>query len=197
MKRWRTFTPYRDRPLCFIDVEGTGVKPGYHEVTEIGIRHTELGPHRIQVAPQHLNRADPESLKISKYNAMDWAEAEPFPKIAAQLTDYLEGATIVGHNICGYDIPMIQAEYESARLDHDALFRDVVDTMSLARVFLVPLGLNLLSLKACMKFIGADYDGAHSAYDDTEFAEKLYNYITNNLKWHGKKDGKLIQEALF
>ena len=197
MKQFRSFVPYRKRPFCFFDIETTGLKPGYHEITEIGFRHTEKGGLCLQIAPQYMERAEPEALQKSGYNTADWAEARPFKDNAAKIAEFLEDATIVGHNAAGFDVPFLKAEYESAGLDHDHLFRDVVDTQALARVHLVPMGLNLVRMEACMKFMGVEYVGAHNAYEDAVFAEKLYQFITENLKWHGHREGKRIQEALF
>lgn len=196
MRTFRRFTPYRDRALCFLDVETTGTKPGFHEVTEIGLRHTEKGGLCLQIAPHHIERAEQEALQKSGYNTADWANAKPFDSLVPKITEYIEDATIVAHN-APFDVSMLQGEYDSACLSHDELFRDVIDTMALARIFLVPLGLNLLNLQSCMKFIGVEYEGGHNAYEDTVFCEKLYRYIIENLKWHGRNKGKRIQEGLF
>ena len=197
MRAFRPFKPYRNRPLCFLDVEGTGTKPGYHEVTEIGFRHSVKGGLCIQIAPEHIERAQPEALKISRYNSSDWAEAKSFMDELPRIMPFIDGATLIGHNLFGYDVPMLRGEFESRGLEHDHLFRDIIDTMSLARDFLVPLGLNRIGMAACMKFIGEEYEDAHNAYSDALLAEKLYNYIHKNLKWHGLRDGKQIQEGLF
>lgn len=197
MRGFRPFKPYRSRPLCFLDVEGTGTKPGFHEITEIGLRHEDKGGLCIQIAPRHIERAQPEALRISRYNSSDWADAPTFKKALPKFLEYLEDATIVGHNIWGYDIPMLQGEFEMNGFDHSYLFRDIIDTMLLARDFLVPIGLNKLGLGPCMSFIGEDYDDAHNAYADVLYCEKLYRFIKSNLKWHGNRDGKRIQESLF
>lgn len=196
MRQYRNFTPYRNRPLCFFDVETTGLKAGYHEITEIGFRHTEKGRLCLQISPKHMGRAEPEALKKSGYNSADWAEAISFKKAAPKIVEFCEDTTLIGHNAL-FDVSMMKGDFESADLSHDGLFRDVVDTLALARVFLVPIGLKMLNLESCMKFIGEPYEGAHNAYDDAVFAEKLYRYITENLKWHGRKDGKRIQEDMF
>lgn len=196
MREFRRFIPYRDRPLCFMDVETTGTKPGLHEVTEVGIRHEKLGDICIQIAPKYMDRAEPEALKISGYNTADWVDAESFKNAIPKIIPYLEDATVVAHN-ASFDVSMMQGNFEIAGLSHGNYFRDVIDTMALARVFLVPLGLNMLSMKACMKFMGEEYEGAHNAHEDAVFCEKLYRYITENLKWHGIRDGKRIQESLF
>ena len=194
---YRRFVPYRDRPLCFLDVEGTGTEPGFHEITEIGIRHSKLGDICVQIKPEMMDRAEPDAIAISRYNDADWADAKSFKYAIPDIIKYFEDATIVGHNIFGYDIPMLKGNFEICDISHENLFRDCIDTMSLARTFLVPLGLNMVSMKSCMKFIGEEYDGAHNAYQDALFVEKLYNFIIKNLKWHGKVDGKSIQENLF
>lgn len=183
--------------MCFLDVETTGTKPGYHEVIEVGFRHSTKGGLCLQVQPQHIERAEPEALKVSGYNTSDWADARPFKDVVSRITEFVEDATLVGHNICGFDVPMLQGEYENLGLEHDHLFRDTIDTQGLARLFLVPLGLNRIGMEACMKFIGEEYTDAHNAYTDAIFAEKLFTYISDNLKWHGRIQGKRIQEALF
>jgi len=197
MKPFSEFVPYRKRPLCFCDVETTGNQPGYHEITEIAFIHDKKGSLCLQIAPQHLDRADPEALRVSNFNTSDWADAPEFKAVASRIADFLEGVTIIGHNFVGYDAPMIRGNFDMVGLGHDHLFRDIIDTQMLARLFLVPIGLNRLSMEACRKFFNRSYDGAHGAYDDAIFAKELYFDIMNNLKWHGKKEGKRIQEVMF
>ena len=196
-QRFEKFVPYRDRPLCFSDIETTGRTPGYHELTEIAFLHETKGTLCLQIAPEHLDRAEPEALRVSGYNSSDWAGAPTFKAAAPQIVEYLEDATLVGHNFAGFDAPMIKGNFEIVGLNLGKLLRDIIDTQTLARIFLVPLGLNLLSMKACRKFSGRSYEGAHSAFEDAGFAKDLYWDIMNNLKWHGKKDGKRIQESMF
>lgn len=197
MFQYQRSRPYAERSLCFFDIEGTGVKPGYHEVIEIGFIHSEKGSLCIQILPAHLGRAQPEALKVSRYNSADWAEAISFTAAAPTIAEFCGGSTVIGHNICRYDIPMLVGNFEMVGLSHDNLFRDAIDTMILARTFLVPLGLKSLSLKACMEYMSESYDGAHNAYNDAGFAKKLYEFIVGNLKWHGKQNGKQIQESIF
>ncbi len=197
MNGFRPFKPYRYRPLCFYDVESNGTKFGEHEITEVGFRHSTKGNLCLQIAPESMETAEPKALSVSGYNSSDWADAPRFLEVAPKITEFLDGATVIGHNIWGFDAPMTKAVYEMHGLDHSHLLRDVVDTMVLARLFLVPLGLKLVGLGPCMKFIGEDYEDAHNAYADAVYCEKLYNFIMGNLKWHGKQEGKRIQEQLF
>ncbi len=197
MWQFKNFVPYRDRPLCFFDLETTGTKPGKHEIIEVAFRHEKLGILTMQIKPERLDDADPEALKVAGYNYADWIDAPTFKQAAPRITEFFSDATLIGHNIALFDIPIAIGQYEMCELSHDGLFRDVIDTMSLARTFLVPEGLKLLSMKSCRKFFGKEYEGAHSAYEDTVFAEELYRDIIERLRWFGKRDGKKIQESLF
>jgi DNA polymerase III subunit epsilon len=197
MRTFERFVPYRERPLCFCDIETTGTTPGVHEVIEIALKHQKLGAFTTQICPEHLDRAQPEALSIARYNTADWVGAPTFREAAPKISEYFADATIVGHNFIGFDVPMLKGNYEMCGLSHRGLFRDVIDTMMLARVFLVKEGLNRLNMEACRKFFGKNYEGAHTAWEDCEFAEELYNDIMDRLRWHGDRGGKKIQETLF
>lgn len=197
MRIFNQFVPYRNRPLCFCDVETTGTEPGIHEVIEIAFKHEELGSWSTQILPEHIDRAQPEALRISGFNTTDWVGAPRFLDAAEKITEFVAGATLVGHNFIGFDAPMIVGNYKMCNLPYYGLFRDIIDTMMLARTFLVPEGLKLLNMEACRKFFGKGYEGAHAAWEDCVFTEELYYDIVNRMRWHGDREGKKIQEDLF
>ena len=190
------FVPYRDRPLCFCDVETTGTEPGVHEVTEIAFKHDKLGAWCVQIMPEHMDRAQPEALHISRFNTADWVGAPSFREVAPDITKFVTGATIVGHNFISFDAPILVGNYEMCGLSHHGLFWDIIDTMMLARTFLVPQGLKGISMEKCRKFFGKSYEGAHAAWEDCVFTEELYHDIVDRLRWYGKNEGKTIQEDL-
>lgn len=197
MRTFERFVPYRERPLCFCDIETTGTQPGVHEVIEVAFKHEKLGALVTQIMPEHLDRAQPEALRIAKFNHADWVGAPTFREIAPKIAEFVSDSTLVGHNFIGFDVPMLKGNYEICGLSYHGLFRDIIDTMMLARVFLVKEGLNRLNMEACRKFFGKSYEGAHTAWEDCEFAEELYNDIVSRLRWFGDRNGKKIQEPLF
>jgi len=178
------FIPYRDRPLCFCDIETNGTKAGHHQMIEFAAKHEKLGSWSTQIQIMHPDRSDPEALRIPT-----------FKQVAPKIAEFLTGSTIIGHNFIGFDAPMIRGTYDMLGLGHGEMLRDIIDTMMLARTHLVKEGLNLLNMKACRKFFGKGYEGAHTAYEDAEFAEELYNDIMGGLRWVGHKGP--IQESLF
>ena len=197
MRIFSQFVPYRDRPLCFCDIETTGVEPGVHEVTEIAFKHDKLGSWSTTIQPEHLDRAQPEALQKSRFNTVDWVGAPSFREVAPRITEFVTGATIIGHNFIGFDAPMLMGNYKMCGLTHRGLFRDIIDTMMLARTFLVPQGLKLINMEACRKFFGRPYEGAHAAWEDCVFAEELYHDIIDSLRWYDKRKGETMQENLF
>jgi DNA polymerase III epsilon subunit-like protein len=193
--QFRRFVPYRDRPICFCDIETNGTKAGEHEVIEFAAKHSTLGKWSTPIAMMHPERSEPEALRVSRYNEADWVGAPKFKDVAGKIAEFLTDCTVVGHNFIGFDAPIIRGTFDMLGLAHDEILRDIIDTMMLARTFLIPEGLNRINMKACRKFFGKDYEGAHAAWEDVEFAEELYNDIMAGLRWHGI--GGAIQESLF
>ena len=191
------FVPYRNRPLCFCDIETTGTKAGVHEVIEIAFKHDTLGSWSTTIQPEFLNRAEPEALLVSRYNTVDWAGSPTFREVAPKITQFVTDATVIGHNLIGFDVQILRGHYEICGLSHHGLFRDALDTMVLARTVLIPQGLKRLNMEACRKFFGRGYEGAHAAWEDCVFAEELYHDIMENLRWVDKRKGEVIQESLF
>lgn len=63
--------------LAFVDVETTGLKPGYHEMIDIGIiisnlNGKELDRLFIRIIPQHLQWISPEAVKVNGFNLERW-----------------------------------------------------------------------------------------------------------------------------
>lgn len=172
--------------MCFLDIETTGLKAGYHEITELGFIHEKLGSWCIRIAPRHMDRAQPEALTISRYNELDWDGAPRLSSIAGKVVSYLEDAILVGHNIIGFDMPMIRGNFEMLGLNtSDIDRRALIDTQVLALTHLVPQGLKGLSLKACCAFFDISNAGAHNAYDDAARCKAVYEKIMESLQWTG------------
>jgi DNA polymerase-3 subunit epsilon len=179
--------PYRDRPLCFFDLETTGLEPGYHEVTELGFIHEKLGALCVRVMPRHLDRAQPEALQISRFKPDDWAGEPHLDKALPTIVKFMSDTILVGHNITGFDLPFLRADIEARKFNTDFIPRACIDTQVLAASHLVKRGLNGLSLNACCKYFGISNDGAHNAYDDTMRTKLLYEALMNCLKWIGQE----------
>lgn len=189
--------PYDSRTIYGIDIETNGIKPAFHEITEIALvpKDGEKDPWVRRFKVMYPDRSQEAALRVSGYNEMDWSDAVPFRESWPELRKMLNGVTLVGHNISMFDNPMIrgQALLIGAEDELDDVRYDIIDTMILARVFLVPEGLKSLSLKACRAFFNKDYTGAHAAYEDAKMSLELYEDICSRVRYHVKP----IQESLF
>jgi len=74
--------------LAFVDVETTGLVPGYHEMIDIGIVMTdlsgeELGELFVRIQPDNPDRIDEGARAVNAFDADRWRELEALPTEAA------------------------------------------------------------------------------------------------------------------
>lgn len=65
--------------LAHIDIETTGLIPGYHELVDIGIVYTDLDGNVLEkfyrkIMPEHLDRVDPGAVRVNGFNPEVWHE---------------------------------------------------------------------------------------------------------------------------
>jgi len=74
--------------LAIVDVETTGLEPGYHEMIDIGAVYTdtdgvELGRFFIQMTPDHPERAGEIARSINGFDEARWARLDAVSKSEA------------------------------------------------------------------------------------------------------------------
>jgi DNA polymerase-3 subunit epsilon len=160
---------------CGLDIETTGLDPATDRLTEIGLvfyRDTV----RVGEYTQKINPEREVSVKAAQITGYTWASLKDEPvwseigKLAHKLLSRAD--VIVGHNIVGFDMPFMKAEFE--RIGLTLPDRPLMDTQTGSR-WATGDG-KVPSLKDVAWSLGFEYDTlrAHSASYDAELALQCY-----------------------
>ena len=110
-------TVMRDRPLIFLDLEGTGLEVQKHEIIEIGaVKVNSKRPFKIldkfsiKVKPDNLPAADKVALKMVGYSKEAWKDALTLKEALEKLDQFAQGGVLVGYNVT-YDWALLDKAY--------------------------------------------------------------------------------------
>ena len=152
-----------DRPLAFLDLETTGLRPGSDRIVEIAV---------IRVSPggdvtEKVRRFDPEipippeATAIHGITDADVAGKPPFAARARSLADQLDPCDLAGFNLRRFDLPMLLAEFRRAGVTFDPRSRRLIDVQTIFHRE------EPRDLSAAARFyLGREHQDAHSALGD-------------------------------
>jgi DNA polymerase III epsilon subunit-like protein len=171
-----------------IDLETTGTRPGFHEITEIAIiRHSDLVQYIWDVKIKYPERADPRALEVtnttvSKLLSRGKYIEEVIPDVNAFIEE--DGITpeqrvMVGHNV-SFDKRMAKKAWEMNGFVFPALFFEC--TLAMSRRYVKINKLNTkCKLEEIIHTLGIKGElGYHSAAVDTRNTFKLRNFLIKN-----------------
>ena len=110
--------------LAHVDVETTGLIPGYHEMIDIGMVITDLAGREIdslfiRIQPRYPERTSPMAQKVNAFDSIKWKQIG-----ALQIEEAVSRIRDFHHKTCG-DRPVLMvafnSHFDAAFLDH--LFR--------------------------------------------------------------------------
>jgi DNA polymerase III subunit epsilon len=162
------------REIIF-DTETTGLDNTSDRIIEIGAvelvnRFSTGRTFHVFVNPQG-KAIHPDAQRVHGISMADLADKPPFPDIADQFAQFIEGAKLIAHN-ASFDIGFMNAEF--ARINLPPITTDqVIDTLQLARRK-HPMGPN--SLDALCKRYGIDNSRRtlHGALLDAQLLAEVY-----------------------
>lgn len=106
------------RPLAFVDIETTGGSPLNSRVLELGVVRVE-GGRVVGELRTLVDAGEPVPGWITGLTGIktdDLAGAPSFREVADELSELLEGAVFVAHNV-SFDYGFLRAEFERHRVD--------------------------------------------------------------------------------
>ena len=117
------------RPICFIDLETTGINVSTDRIVEIaivkiGIDGTKQVKRRLVNPEMPIPKASSEVHGITDEMVKD---APTFKQIANEVKQFMEGSDIGGYNSNRFDVPMMNEEFLRAGIGVDIESRKLLD----------------------------------------------------------------------
>lgn len=151
------------KPICFFDLETTGVNVGADRIIEIAV--LKVMPDNMRQVK--LKRVNPEmpipegSSKIHGIYDEDVKDAPTFKEIAHEIANFMEGADLAGYNSNKFDVPLLNEEFLRAEVPFDVRGRKLVDVQNIFHK------MEQRTLSAAYKFYcQKEIENAHSAEAD-------------------------------
>lgn len=171
----------RNHNLAFVDIETTGLDVLEHEIIEIGCVLTTpdlevIEEFELKIKPEHIENANPVSLKVNHYKEEDWVDALAKEEAMQIFAEKVKGCIMVGQNIA----------FDSGFIEHSLSKLDIANTMHYHRLDTISIAwaklhndkdLEHFSLREmCLRF-GIKNDKAHTGLSDARATYELYKKL--------------------
>lgn len=160
-----------NRPVCFIDIEATGLDPAVDRIVEIAVVKVQPNGHRTE----HVRRLNPEipipaeATAIHGITDADVADKPTFARVAQSLHALLADCDLGGYNLIAYDIPLLWEEFYRAGIEWDLEGVRIIDV---GNVFKKKEPRDLTA--AVRFYCGKDHAGAHGALSDALATSEVF-----------------------
>lgn len=177
----------RKHNLAFVDIETTGFLPDKHEIVELGlVLVRQLGNEgkefevieelEFKIKPEHIETADPQSLKVNGYDPAQWIFANTLTEAMKVFAEKTKDAIFVAHNVI-FDYSFIEKAFEKTGVTNE-MFYAKLDTISMAyaKLHTNPRAEKFRLQKLCEHF-GIENTKAHTALADTRALFEVYKKL--------------------
>jgi DNA polymerase-3 subunit epsilon len=118
-----------ERPICFIDLETTGINVSTDRIVEIavvkiGLDGTKQVKRRLVNPEMSIPKASSDVHGITDEMVKD---APTFKELANEIKQFIEGSDIGGYNSNRFDVPMLNEEFLRAGITVDIENRKLLD----------------------------------------------------------------------
>ncbi len=152
-------------PLCFFDLETTGVNITKDRIIEIAVVKIMPGGELVRKS-NVLNPTIPitdESTAIHGISNEDVKDKPAFKDVAKDYARFFEGSDLSGFNILKFDVPVLVEEFLRAGVDFDYGRKRIIDAQKIFHM------MEKRNLAAAYKFYcNKELEDSHTAEADTE-----------------------------
>lgn len=175
------------KPLCFFDLETTGINVGKDRIVEISVLKVFPNGNKesktLRVNPEIS--ISPEATAIHGISNEDVANEPTFKEIAPMIWEMIKDSDIAGYNSNRFDVPLLAEEFLRAGIDLD------LDKHRLVDVQVIFFKKEPRDLSAAYKFYcDKTLENAHSAAADVEATYEIlkaqlekYEDLENDIKF--------------
>ena len=171
----------RKHNFAFIDIETTGLDVGKHEIIEIGVvltteRLETIEEFELKIKPEHIENADPISMKINHFDVTHWEQAHSLTEAMKILSEKVKDCIMVGHNVA-FDSGFLEHAFSVTGVGNSMHYHKL-DTVSVAwaKLHREP-DLEHFSLRElCLRFDIKNED-AHTGLGDARATYLLYKKL--------------------
>lgn len=171
----------RKHNFAFIDIETTGLNLLTHEIIEIGCVLTDpnlevIEEFELKIKPEHIEDADPVSLKVNKYEKERWEDGYSKEEAMKIFSKKVKDCIMVGHNVA-FDAGFLEHAFNKMQISNTMHYHRL-DTISVAwaKLHREP-DLEHFSLRElCLRF-GIKNENAHTALSDARATFELYKKL--------------------
>ena len=174
------------RPICFFDLETTGINVAKDRIVEISILKV-FPDGREEEYTQRINPTIPipaETTAVHGITDADVADAPTFAQKANEIHNLIKDSDLAGFNSNRFDIPLLAEELLRCDIDFDMKNRNAIDVQNIFHK------MEQRTLVAAYKFYcDKDLTNAHSAAADTKATYEVlksqlarYDDLDNDMK---------------
>jgi len=171
----------RKHNLAFIDIETTGLDPINHEIIEIGCVITTsnlevIEEFEIKIKPEHIEKADPISMKINHYKPEEWKDAVSLKEGMKIFSVKVKDTIMVGQNVA-FDVGFLENAFVRLSIKNPMHYHRL-DTISIAWAkFHNDTDFEHFSLREMCQHFGIENKNSHTGLGDARATYELYKKL--------------------
>lgn len=127
--------------FCFMDTESDGLNLYKSKAYQLSYTIT-AGGREIESVDDYIHYENfympPAAAMVNKFNPILYkSRAQPLKTVAERFEKKCKGAIMVGHNVLGFDVYMLNTILLKAGINHDFWFMEqIIDTCALSKSYL-------------------------------------------------------------
>ncbi len=174
------------RPLCFFDLETTGINVAKDRIVEISILKVHPGgkEERFTWLVNPTIPIPAETTAVHGIKDADVVDKPTFKELASEIYSIIKDSDLAGYNSNRFDIPLLAEELLRAGVDFDMKNKNAIDVQTIFHK------MEQRTLEAALKFYcNQTLENAHSAEADTIATYEVlkaqldrYEDLENNMK---------------